>query len=227
VAIDRQAKKLDQLGERVSQLCARAERRIDDELAQATQRAEQATLRAEAANRRQREEAAARARRGDEVATPAATSEDAAAMERYGRAPNRLGLIERVRTWFAMWRQRRRYRGMLRRLDRGLARRDVRIADHSSAALLAVLTERIARLSNTTASPTELDETIAVVQHLSDEYRAYVARLAAARDAAGATSALRDKATAELARCEAGVRRIDDAMEQLRALARRRAPAPR
>jgi hypothetical protein len=37
---------------------------------------------------------------------------------------------------------------------------------------------------------------------------------------------VRDKATAELARCEAGLRRIDDALVQLRALAARQAPRP-
>jgi hypothetical protein len=229
--LEHHARELDRLAGQVDKVCARAERRIDDELAQATQRAEdadaQATQRINELERRRRDAAEARARRRDEIAARAAAGDgsvdgSAAIVRSIGARPE-LGAIDRVRAWFKAWHQRRRYRGMLRRLDRGLARGEVRVADQRSAALLAVLTERIARLSTTTARPSELDETIAIAQHLSEQYAAYVARLVAARDAAGATPALRDKATAELARCEASARRIDDAIAQLRGLARRRA----
>lgn len=240
--IERHARELDRLEGRASEVYARAERRIDEELAQATRRANeadaQATQRIDERKRRRREAAEVRARRRDEIAArggdqaggdgaargDAGSVDQAAARRRLIRARSNVGAIERVRAWFTAWQQRRRYRGMLRRLDRGLARGQVRIADQRSAALLAVLTERIARLSTTAAPASELDEMIAIAQHLSDEYRAYVVRLAAARDAAGATPALRDKATLELARCEASGRRIEDAIAQLRALARRRSP---
>jgi len=217
--LERHARQIDRLGQRIDDVSARAERGIDDELAQATLRAEQAdalaTLRMNETDQRRRDAADRVSRRRAELVAGEPS------------ARPKLGAIARVGAWLTAWRRRRRHRGMLHRLDRGLARGEARIADHRAAALLAVLTERIALLSSTTASPAQLDETITMAQHLSDEYRAYVVRLTAARDTSGATPALRDKATAELSRCEAGARRIDDALGQLRALARRRAPPDR
>ena len=130
----------------------------------------------------------------------------------------------RARTWIAAWRRRRRHRSMVRRLDRMLDRRDTRIVDQTSAALLAVLTERVARMSTCELSVAELERTTAIAQRVADEFRTYVARLAHVRDSAtpGATD-LRNKAIAELARCQASLRRIDDALAQLHLLMSRKA----
>lgn len=135
-------------------------------------------------------------------------------------APRKPGLLAR----FAAWRRRRRHRAWVAKLERSLARGELRVADLQSSALLAILTERIARLSSTDLSRRELDDTIAFAQRLADEYRTFVTRLAAALAATDPASKLHAKATAELARCEAGQRRINDALAQLHALARRLAP---
>jgi len=145
------------------------------------------------------------------------------AMDRFYDPP-KLGLFARLAARITSWRRRRVHRAMVRKLDRALARGTLRIEDQQSAALLDVITERIARLSNTSASSAELDATIALAQRLSNEYRAYVDRLGAARAATAPTAPLYAKATRELARCEAGRQRIDDALGQLRALARRIKP---
>jgi hypothetical protein len=139
-------------------------------------------------------------------------------------APDRPGLIAQLRARFTAWRRRRRHRLMVRRLERMLARRDVRLADQTSAALLAVLTERVARISATDVPLAEIEATAQLAQRISDEYRDFVARLAAARDGAADPSEMRDKATTALARCKAGLFRIDDALAQLRALVKRKTP---
>jgi uncharacterized protein YjiS (DUF1127 family) len=167
------------------------------------------------------------------------------------------GFVARLRTRITAWRRRRRQRLSLVRLDRALARRDVRVADHSSSALLAIVTERIARIATADESAQDLAATIDVAQHVVDEYRAYLQRLEHMRDSArGAAATWREKSAAATAAdradlvaladdtvrewsrreqevaaalesCEAGRRRLDDAIAQLRALAKRTATRDR
>ena len=193
---------------------------VSKPLVQASERFDRALQRAKETRVRARAKAAAR------VANPkqrARNEKYVQAMERFFEPP-KLGLFGRLLARVTSWRRHRLHRAMVRKLDRALARGDVRIEDQQSSALLDVVTDRIARLSNTSASRSELDDTIALAQRLSNEYRAYVARLGAARAATEPTSPLHTKATTELARCEAGQHRIDDALTQLRALARRIPP---
>jgi hypothetical protein len=163
--------------------------------------------------------------------------------------PARVGLALRI----AAWRRRRRSRRTVAKLERALTRNDLGVADRSSAALLAIVTERIARLSSSTALPHEIVEAIELTQRIvadyarqSDVIGGHLERaqreLASWRDkSATATLSNRaDLATAAegrvamwqrrvtesesaLAACEAGRRRLDDALVELQALAERSA----
>jgi phage shock protein A len=139
----------------------------------------------------------------------------------------------------------------LQRLERELSEADARLEDLSSAALLAVLTERIARISKLADPRRDLAAAIEIAQHVVAEYAAFTSRLVDARDHARAEAsswhhkaavAVRagdphlasqaeqrahqwelDEAEASetLAEHEAGRARLDDAVSQLQALANR------
>jgi len=80
--------------------------------------------------------------------------------------PPRVGLALRI----AAWRRRRRHRRTVARLQRALTRKDLRVADRSSAALLAIVTERIARMSSTNALPHEMAEAIELTERIVADY---------------------------------------------------------
>jgi hypothetical protein len=154
---------------------------------------------------------------------------------------------------FKAWRRRRLHRKRLAALDRALSHQAVRLADQSSAALLALVTERIARTSMLDDPSQDLAATIDVVQHVIDEYVTHASRLVHARDSARAeTSRWRERtstatiagypelasqaddrmraweqrereAVTALEAYEAGQLRLEDAVAQLRALAKRSA----
>jgi hypothetical protein len=158
-----------------------------------------------------------------------------------------------LRSRFRAWRRRRLHRKRVAALDRALSHHDVRLADQSSAALLALLTERIARTSMLDDSSQDLAATIEVAQHVIDEYVGHESRLVHARDSARAeASRWRERtstaltaghpdlaaqaedrmrgwerrereAIAALEAYEAGRLRLEDAVAQLRALAKRSA----
>jgi len=160
------------------------------------------------------------------------------------------GFFKRVALKAKRWRQARRRHRLIKRLDRSLARRDTAAADHSSAALLAILTERIA-LFDAVGSVGDVAAAVEIAGRVRDDYEAYVARLVGMRDSAQAQAAFwrtkvtkargadamdlaeqaqqrvsdwerRDReAAAALVRCEAGRERLADALEQLKALAAR------
>lgn len=155
-----------------------------------------------------------------------------------------------LRARFHAWRDNRRRRALIARLDRSLEHRTVQLTDQSSAALLAVLTERIARIAKLDDMK-DLPVAIEVAQHVASEYRAYRARLSAVHDNALAEAAAwrvrvtraetaeehalasaaehrareweksSSEAEAALDECDAGRHRIDDALTQLEALAKR------
>ena len=162
------------------------------------------------------------------------------------------GFFKRLANRAKRWRHARRRAGLIKRLDRSLARRDACTADHSSAALLAVLTERIA-LFDAVGSVEDVSAALEIAGRVRDDYEAYVARLVEMRDSARAEAAFwrtkvtkaqdaeatdlaeqaqqrvsdwdrRDReAAAVLVRCEAGRERLADALAQLKALAARSA----
>ena len=163
--------------------------------------------------------------------------------------PPRVGLALRI----AAWRRRRRHRRTVAKLQRALTRRDLGVADRSSAALLAIVTERIARLSSSNALPHELVEAIELTERIIADYGRQIevldrhlqharteltswrdnsakamlanrADLAAGADLRAATWQRGvDENASALAACEAGKRRLDDALAELRALAERSA----
>lgn len=158
-----------------------------------------------------------------------------------------------LRARFQAWRRRRLHRKRLAALDHALSHQAVRLADQSSAALLALLTERIARTSMLDDPSRDLAATIDVAQHVVDEYVTHASRLVHARDSARAeTSRWRERtstatlaghpdlasqaddrvrdwerrereAIAALEAYEGGRLRLEDAVAQLRALAKRSA----
>lgn len=168
-------------------------------------------------------------------------------------ASRRLAGPQNLRARFKAWRRRRQHRKRLAALDRALSHQDVRLADQSSAALLALVTERIARTSMLVEPSQDLAATIEVVQHVIDGYVAHESRLVHARDSAHAeTSRWRERtstattaghfelasqaedrvrewerreceAVSALEAYEAGRLRLEDAVAQLRALAKRSA----
>ena len=87
-----------------------------------------------------------------------------------------------MRSWWHAWRRRRR----LERLERLLDPARVTAADHSSAALVAVLTERIARINAGHVSADQLTTTIHVAQRAYEDCQAEVARCRGLRDSAQA-----------------------------------------
>jgi hypothetical protein len=163
--------------------------------------------------------------------------------------PARVGLSLRI----AAWRRRRKHHRTVARLQRALTRQDLAVADRSSAALLAIVTERITRLSSSNALPHEFAEAIELSERIVADYvrqievierqlyraraeltswrdKAATAVLANATNlAAGADERVTmwkrrvDEGAVALAACDAGKRRIDDALVQLRAIAQRSA----
>jgi hypothetical protein len=147
--------------------------------------------------------------------------------------------------------RRRRRRRLAARSSRALAGVAVRAEDQSSAALLAVLTERVARCTTVDAGPDDLSDAIALTKLVIEKYELSAAKLMAFKDhatsnvqvwtkhvstarAAGredlaeeARGRVRDwtqteaSAAEELAEYEAGRRRLEDALVQLSALASR------
>jgi phage shock protein A len=147
----------------------------------------------------------------------------------------------------AAWRQRRR----IAKLDRSLGEGTLVVAEHSSSALLAVVTERIARIGKSHATSEEIAATIRLIEAIRDDYLRHVDRLAAERDAARTqviewrrkyevaieadrpdlaadvvavidTLQRREgEATSALASCDASRARLDDAIAEVRALERR------
>jgi hypothetical protein len=153
---------------------------------------------------------------------------------------------ERVRLWFAA----RRHRRQVRRLDRALRDGRARASEQASAALLAVLTERIANLE-THVSASAVSEAINIASRVRSDYERHVTRLIEMHDSAhdkvsfwttrlavaeqcGAAD-LADEVRAVIAvwerrertalaavnQCEAARGRIDDALQQLTQLAER------
>jgi hypothetical protein len=138
----------------------------------------------------------------------------------------------------------------VRRLDRALRAGRARVEEQTSAALLAVLTERIANLG-ASVSATAVADAIAIASRVRGDYAAQMTRVSEIHDSAraklsfwqarlvvaeqfGATE-LVDQVRAVIAdceraaqaardavsQCEAAHRRIEDAFEQLTELAER------
>jgi septal ring factor EnvC (AmiA/AmiB activator) len=157
----------------------------------------------------------------------------------------------RAKAW-RRWRRRRHAARVARTLERGT--RD----DHTSSAMLAVLTERVARLGRSESVPEELAEAIEHTVRILADYNAHKAdlehRLEHERGKVeywiGMTAKATNAGAADLASqaqervtdhersardyedtidiCNAGRRRLHDALEQLEALAQRSAqPAAR
>ncbi len=110
----------------------------------------------------------------------------------------------------------RRHRKMVRELDRSLS--SLEREDHTSAALLGILTERVALASSAHASAHELASTLELAQRVADDYAGFILRVRALPAS--------DDAARTLARLEAGRRRIAEAIEHLRALAARSVVPP-
>src|SRR5688500_15138056 len=105
--------------------------------------------------------------------------------------------MSRVRSW---WQQRKRRR-LLHRLARAIEEEAVTVADHSSAALLATLTECLARMTSARASPKQISAALALARRTYDDYRVSVERC----------RTLRDEARAEAAKWRHNVARAVDA----------------
>jgi len=151
----------------------------------------------------------------------------------------------------AAWRQRRRQRRWIAKLDRSVGEETLAVTEHSSSALLAVVTERIARIGKSQATSEEIAATIRLIEGIRDDYLRHVDRLATGRDAARtqviewrrkyevAIEAGRPdlavevvavidtwqrregEAASALASCDASRARLDDAIAEVRALGRR------
>jgi len=147
-------------------------------------------------------------RRGRRLAAAFATAERQ--IEIAERPP--AGWLTRVRRALAA----RRHRRLVRDLDRSLAK--LRREDRTSAALLAILTERVALASSAHSSADELASTIDLAQRVGDDYAGFILRVRALPAS--------EDATRTLARLEAGRRRIAEAIEHLRALAARSVVPP-
>lgn len=161
------------------------------------------------------------------------------------------GVFARVEKRVMRWRQTRRHRRLIAKLDRSISRRDTHVADHSSAALLAVLTERIAGLEADAVTPASIADALEVAARTRDDYEKYVSRLVDMRDTARAEVAVwrakvakandadrvdlatdaqhrvtdwerrEREAASALHRCTAGRVRLADAISQLQALGAR------
>jgi hypothetical protein len=145
----------------------------------------------------------------------------------------------------------RRYRRWLRKLERRLRRRTMKAEEQSSAALLAILTERIARTAAAPESGDEVAYSMEVAQVVIARYQEDAARLGDQRDRARARLTdweeradhlahtgrpelaaqarthvsrwrrVEAETAAALAEYDVGRRRLADALDQLTALARR------
>jgi len=161
------------------------------------------------------------------------------------------GIFARLKLRVVRWRLARRHRRLIAKLDRSLARRDTQMADHSSAALLAVLTERISRLEAGAVTPAAIADALELAARTRGDYEAYVSRLVEMRDAARAEVAVwranvvkaneadradlatdaeqrvtewerrEREAASAVNRCSAGRLRLADAISQLQALGAR------
>ncbi len=161
------------------------------------------------------------------------------------------GILARIKQRVVRWRRARRHRRLLTTFDRAIARRDPHVSDRSSAALLAVLTERIARLEAGAVTPASIADALEVAARARDDYEAYVSRLVKMRDTACTEVALwranvakakeadrgdlatdaeqrvtewerrEREAASVLSRCIAGRVRLADAIAQLQALGAR------
>ena len=154
-----------------------------------------------------------------------------------------------IRAWFTGWRERRRKRLRLAACEKAMAGWDPQRDVHASTALLALVTERVALMSDAA----EIEPTIAQVERIIADYTQYQARVDAAYAGVRARSTrLREMVAistsdgdAQLAaECEqqlavtearaheaaetlrllaVGRRRLEDAIASLQALARRSA----
>jgi len=88
------------------------------------------------------------------------------------------GSMQRMRSWWQARRRRRRIRQLSRVFDPTV----LETSDRSSAALLAVLTERIARMTSARASLDEVTAAIADARRAYDGYQPLVSRCRELRD---------------------------------------------